>query len=299
MRVFIAGLSGMLGQALAKALIADGQEVYGCGQKQRAMLDLPSAAVYQCYSFGGWELETIADLVGTADIVINAAAYTKVDQAELEELEAYRVNALFAGLLARICELKDCDLAYISSDYVFDGKANRPYREHAMPNPLSAYGRSKLAGEIASRRIPRHYVIRTSWLFGESGANFVKTVCKLAKERTELRIVDDQFGCPTYAQDLAVAMARLIKTGRYGTYHLTNKGMANWFELACEIVTQLNLPVTVLGQSTAEARRLAPRPAFGVLDNWAWQIAGEPPLPCWQDALGRYLNVAASGSLAR
>jgi len=232
-----------------------------------------------------------------AQVLLQAAAYTKVDQAEQEEEEAHRTNGLFTQAAAQVCAELDLDLVYISTDYVFDGRAGRAYREYDRTAPLGAYGRSKLAGEIAARRIPRHYLVRTSWLFGEHGPNFVATILRAARERPELKVVDDQSGSPTYTRDLAGALARLIVSRRYGTHHLTNSGVTSWYSFAREIVQAAGLETPVLPQSTAELARPAPRPAYAALDNWAWRVAGEEPLPPWQDAIRRYL--VRSGAASR
>ncbi len=299
MRVFVTGLSGMLGHSLATVLPAAGHKVVGCGTRDRSRLALPAEIRYERFSFESWaDLGRLRDLIGSsgAEVVIQSAAYTKVDLAEGEEVQAHRLNGLLTQAAAQVCDDLGLDLVYLSSDYVFDGRAGRPYREWDTPNPLGAYGRSKLAGELAARRISRHYVVRTSWLFGENGPNFVSTIARAARERSELRVVDDQHGSPTYTTDLASALARLITTRRFGVHHVTNSGVTTWFDFAREIVAAAGLSTSVHRQSTAEAGRPAPRPAYGALDNWAWRVAGEAPLPTWQDALRRYM--AAEGLLA-
>ncbi len=279
----------MLGHAVADAFLDVGHEVAGCGTRDRAVLALPGEVRYERYTFESWDPEALARMIQDAEVVVQLAAHTRVDQAEVEPLLAHRTNALFAQAMARACEITGADLLYVSTDYVFDGRAGRAYREWDPTHPLSVYGQSKLAGEIAVRRIPRHYVVRTSWLFGEHGPNFVATMLKAGRERPELKVVGDQFGSPTYTGDLARAIARLVTTRRYGVYHLTNQGIATWFDFAREILRQAGVDTPVFPQSTADSARPAPRPAYSVLDNWAWQVAGETPLPAWEDALGRYL----------
>lgn len=291
MRVFVTGLSGMLGHSLAVALGQANHAVTGCGTRPREGLGLPFGVGYEAFSFSSWnDVAVLSDLVGDVDIVIHAAAFTNVDRAELDEMAAHLVNSLYTQAVVRVCEVRQIDLVYLSSDYVFDGRASRPYQEWDSPCPLGAYGRSKLAGELAARRLPHHYVVRTAWLFGEYGPNFVSTIARVAKESPELRVVDDQFGSPTYCGDLAEAISRLIATQRFGIHHLTNSGVTSWFGFAQVIVGALGLPTRVVPQSTLDAARPAPRPGHGVLDNWAWRVAGEPPLPSWQDALARYLD---------
>jgi dTDP-4-dehydrorhamnose reductase len=290
--VFVTGLSGMLGHSLASVLPEVGHIVAGCGTRDRAALALPDSAVYEKFAFETWtDWSRLRELVAAsgAEILVQAAAYTKVDLAEEQEEAALCVNGVFAQAAARVCEDLDIDLVYLSSDYVFDGAAGRPYREWDAPNPQGAYARSKLAGEEAARRIARHHVVRTSWLFGNHGPNFVATIVRAARERPELRVVDDQHGSPTYTVDLAAGLGRLMTSRRYGTHHLTNSGVTTWFEFAREIVACAGLSTPVHPQSTADAGRPAPRPAFGALDNASWRVAGEAPLPPWQDALRRYL----------
>jgi len=282
----------MLGHSLASELPDLGHSVAGCGVIERSSTALPGASEYEEFVFRSWDdFPTLLGQVAAsrAEVLIHAAAYTQVDKAEECEDAALVVNGVFAQAAARACEELGIDLVYLSTDYVFDGAAGRPYREGDTPNPLGAYGRTKLAGELAARRIPRHYVVRTSWLFGEHGPNFVTTILRAARERPELRVVADQHGCPTYAADLARALGRLILTRRYGTYHLTNAGVTTWCDFAREIVGRAGLATPVHPQSTAEAGRPAPRPAFAPLDNANWRAAGESPLPPWQDALARFL----------
>ncbi len=279
----------MLGHAVAGAFLEVGHAVAGCGTRDRQVLALPGEIRYERYAFESWDPEAIARLIGDAEVVIQLAAYTRVDQAEAEPLLAHRTNALFAQAVARACEITGADLLYVSTDYVFDGRAGRSYREWDATAPASVYGQSKLAGELAVRRIPRHYIVRTSWLFGEHGPNFVATILKAGREQPELKVVNDQFGSPTYTGDLARAIARLVTTRRYGVYHLTNRGITTWFDFACEIFRQKGVATPVLPRSTADAGRPAPRPPYSVLENWAWQVAGEELLPAWEDALGRYL----------
>lgn len=289
MLAFISGISGMLGHALAPAFLEAGWLVRGSGTREHGATALSSDVDYQQHAFEGWELRRLQEVVGPADLVIHAAAYTKVDQAQVEEAEAHRVNWLYTQALAHICEDLGIPLLYMSSDYVFNGLNDRPYREYDSPEPLGAYGRSKLAGEVATRRLPRHYIVRSQWLYGEHGPNFIKTILKAAIERPELRVVDDQHGSPTYVEDLAAAIVKLVSTGRFGIHHLTNQGATTWYDFAKEIVRTVNLSTPVYPQSSTEAARPAPRPAMGVLENYAWHVAGEAPLPGWADALHRFL----------
>jgi dTDP-4-dehydrorhamnose reductase len=185
---------------------------------------------------------------------------------------------------------------YLSTDYVFDGHKRTPYLETDEPNPLSVYGRSKLEGErLALACCPRTVVLRTAWLYGTHGKNFVKTIMKLALEQQELRVVADQRGCPTYARDLAVAIAKLINldTSHLAprTLHLAGAGDCTWYEFACEIVSLMGSPARVHPITTAESKRAARRPRYAVLSNRVLADAGIS-LPHWKDALNRYMREA-------
>lgn len=230
--------------------------------------------------------------------VVNAGAYTAVDAAESERDEAFAINAAGAGHLAQACAEADVPLVHISSDYVFDGDATRPWREDDPVAPLSAYGASKAEGEAQTRAAGgRHVILRTSWIYSETGRNFLTTMLRLGRERPELAIVDDQIGAPTYAADVAAAVARIVETtetGRddiWGTYHFANAGSTTWFGFAAEIFAKaqaLGWPVPKLKPiTTAEYPTPARRPAYSVLDTAKIsRVFGIAP-PEWREALGR------------
>lgn len=230
--------------------------------------------------------------------IVNAGAYTAVDAAETEHDDAFAINAAGAGHLARVCARADVPLVHISSDYVFDGRATRPWREDDEIAPLSAYGASKAEGEAQVNAAGgRHVILRTSWIYSETGRNFLTTMLRLGRERPELAIVDDQIGAPTYAADVAAAIARIIETagtGRddiWGTYHFANAGRTTWFGFAREIFAQAQArgwqvpdlkPIT-----TAEYPTPARRPAYSVLDTAKIaRVFGIAP-PDWREALQR------------
>jgi dTDP-4-dehydrorhamnose reductase len=224
------------------------------------------------------------------DVVINCAAWTKVDDAETQPDEAYRANAEGPRLLAHACEATGALLCHLSTDYVFDGTATAPIPESAPPRPLGVYGASKLAGEEAVRSIAsRHQVVRTSWLYGQDGPNFVLTMLRLGAEREQLSVVADQHGAPTWTGHLAPTLLRLVERGGGGTYHLTNAGETTWFDVARTIMTAAGLTARVEPTTTAEYGAAAPRPAYSVLDNRAWRALRETPLPPWQAGLHAYL----------
>jgi dTDP-4-dehydrorhamnose reductase len=221
--------------------------------------------------------------------VINAAAWTDVDGAETDPDGAFRVNAMGVRHVADGCRRTGAHLLQLSTDYVFDGRLDRPYVEWDACNPLSAYGRSKRAGELEVD--PGWTVVRTSWMFGRHGHNIVKTILRLAAEGGELRFVDDQRGCPTSAEDLAGVVARLALGRLPGTFHVTNGGATTWFELARHVLTCAGAdPARVVAITTAELGLPAPRPASSVLDNAALRLSGITPLPDHREPLERLVK---------
>jgi dTDP-4-dehydrorhamnose reductase len=224
--------------------------------------------------------------------VINCAAWTDVDGCEADPERAFRINALGARHLAAACARVGAHLVHVSTDYVFSGEKDGPYDEWDEPAPRSVYGRSKLGGE---REVADHAgswsIARTSWVFGRRGRNFVDTIVGRAREGAPLRVVDDQRGCPTYAPDLAGALARLAVERRPGVFHVTNEGACTWHELAVAAVELAGLdPAVVATMTTAELDRPAPRPANSVLSGAAWAAAGMAPLRPWREALAEKLT---------
>jgi dTDP-4-dehydrorhamnose reductase len=219
--------------------------------------------------------------------VFNCAAYTNVDGAEADEAAAHLVNAEGPGNLARACAAHGADLVHISTDYVFPGDAISPYAVDSATGPTSAYGRTKLAGEQAVRSLaPRSYVVRTAWLYGAGGPNFVKTMARLERERDTVSVVDDQRGSPTWSRDLADSLVALAETGSYGVYHCTNSGDTTWCGLARAVFEELGAdPSRVRPCTTADYPRPAPRPAYSVLSGDALVAAGVRAMRPWRDAL--------------
>jgi dTDP-4-dehydrorhamnose reductase len=233
-----------------------------------------------------------------AEAVVNCAAWTRVDAAETEAEAAYRVNATGPRVLAAACEETGALLAHISTDFVFDGTATAPVDEGALPHPLSVYGASKLAGEEEVRRgCRRHQIVRTAWLYGQDGPNFVLTMLRLAHERDRLRVVADQRGTPTWTGHLAPALLRLVELGVVGTFHLTNSGETTWHGFAEAVLAEAGLDVPVDPITSAEYPTPARRPAYSVLDNRAWRLLGEPPLPPWRVGLHAYMAQRAHESV--
>ena len=244
---------------------------------------------WECDITDSASVERVIDEV-MPDAVINGAAWTQVDAAEQREAEAEAVNATGAGIVAAACGARGIRCVHVSTDYVFDGTATEPIPESAVPAPRSAYGRTKWHGEVAVREhCPDHLIVRTSWLYGRQGPNFVLTMLRLASERPQLRVVADQHGAPTWTGNLAPAMLRLLEIGPPGTYHLTNSGVTTWYGLAVAAIRSRGLDTEVVPITTAEYPTPTERPAYSVLDNRAWRDLGEPPLPDWEAGLQGYL----------
>jgi dTDP-4-dehydrorhamnose reductase len=229
----------------------------------------------------------VADL--RPDVLVNAAAYTAVDAAESDEELAYAVNATGPAMLAAALARHGGRLVHVSTDYVFAGDATKPYEVDDEPDPRSAYGRTKLAGERAVRELlpDASYVVRTAWVYGASGANFVKTMARLERERDTVSVVDDQRGSPTWSLHLARALVELARSeAAPGIYHCTGSGDTTWFGFTQAIFSELGAdPARVLPTTTDQFPRPAPRPAYSVLSDAAWRAAGLSPMPRWRDAL--------------
>jgi dTDP-4-dehydrorhamnose reductase len=252
----------MLGQDVVRAAGAVGYT--------RAELDVTDAAA-------------VRGALGPDDLAINCAAWTDVDGAEEHEDEALRINRDGARNVAEAAGA----VLYVSSDYVFDGTKREPYVESDRVNPQSAYGRTKLAGErVTAEANPRHYIVRTSWLFGNGGPNFVETMLRLGQERDTLRVVDDQIGRPTYTGHLALAIAQLVRGADYGIHHRAGSGECSWFDFAREIMRRAELECEVEPCTTEEFPRPARRPAYSVLGS-----EHGDRLPTWQEGLDAYLGV--------
>ena len=226
------------------------------------------------------------------DIVIHTAGYTKVDDCEGNSLLAYKVNAIGTRNVAVACQKIAASMVYISTDYVFDGTKNTPYIEFDAANPLSVYGKSKLAGEEFIRQIlNRFYIIRTSWLYGKGGTNFVDTIINKAKTEKVLKVVEDQRGSPTYTNDLADKIGEIIKEEKYGIYHITNSGSCSWFDFAKKIIDIRNIgPIRLIPIKSSELNRPAKRPANSVLQNFMLELEGIPLLRSWEEAVREYVR---------
>ena len=227
------------------------------------------------------------------DIVINCAAYTNVDRAEEERDKAFLINGVGAQNLALGCSNRNIPLCHISTDYVFDGTNDKPYTPFDDTHPINVYGESKLAGEKYVQWImDKFYILRTSWLYGRGGNNFVKTIIRLANEGPEIKIVKDQIGSPTSTVTLSLAIRKLIETGAYGIHHLTDKteGGISWYDFAKEIVRISSLNSKVLPITTAGFPRPAKRPLYSVLDTGLFSVVAGYNAPDWKEALKNYLG---------
>jgi dTDP-4-dehydrorhamnose reductase len=284
--LLVTGADGQLGADLLEA-VRGGADVFARGLTLKD-LDITDAFGVQDM-VAGWAQIVRSDNPEHQLVVVNPAAYTAVDAAETDEETAYAVNAAGPALLATACAKVGARLIQVSTDYVFSGDADRPYEVDDEPAPKSAYGRTKLAGEQAVREIlpDASHVVRTAWLYGASGQNFVKTMVRLEKERETVSVVDDQRGSPTWSRDLATGLLALAGSDvPAGTLHATNRGDTTWCGFTRAIFEELGADPERVEPTTTDAfPRPAPRPAYGVLSPRSWDEAGLPPLQDWRSAL--------------
>ncbi len=227
------------------------------------------------------------------DVVIHCAAYTAVDKAEDERDLCYAVNVLGTRNIVQACKEMDAKMVYISTDYVFDGEKKEPYEVTDPTNPINYYGLTKYLGEQeVQKNLDRFFIVRTSWVFGKNGNNFVKTMLKLGQERKEIKVVYDQVGSPTYTYDLAKLLWDMMQTDKYGIYHATNEGYCSWYEFACEIFKVAGMDdVKVIPIKSEEYLTKAVRPKYSKLSKDKLELKGFIRLPNWKDALKKYINV--------
>lgn len=281
MRVVVTGAGGMLGTALLPVLAAAGHEAVGLDRRQADVANL----------------DEVRGALGLArpQWVVHLAALTRVDDCEADAERAHRVNGLGARNVAQAAAELGAPILALSTDYVFPGDAARPYREDDATGPRSAYGASKLAGELGIREVhPRHIIVRTAWLYGRGGTNFVDTLLGRVRAGDPLRVVDDQRGSPTWASDLAPALVRLVAAGRYGTYHCTNSGDCTWHDLAVHVLGRAGIVAPVARIDSATLARPARRPAYSVMSNRSYEHTTGHRMPPWQDAVDRYLGLGAA-----
>lgn len=282
MRVLVTGVKGQLGFDTVRELNRRGHETIGVDIEE---MDITDAA-------------SVNKVVGDAspDAVIHCAAWTAVDAAEDEanQPKVIAVNVDGTRNIAEICRKLDCRMIYISTDYVFGGQGEEPWKPDCRSyDPLNVYGRTKLDGEMAvSSVLEKYFIVRIAWVFGANGSNFVKTMLALSKKYREIKVVSDQIGTPTYTRDLARLLADMAESEKYGYYHATNEGgYISWYDFACEIFRQAGRDVSVIPVTTKEyVISKAARPFNSRLDKSKLVENGFEPLPVWQDALARYLK---------
>jgi len=282
MRVLVIGSNGQLGTDMCRIGSECGLDIVG--------IDMPTIDLTDPGSI------ELAMRNNAPDTVINCSAYTAVDECEKKRELAFAVNRDGVASLARAAAASRTRVVHFSTDYVFDGTRGKPYVESDQPSPRSVYGLSKLAGEQALAELlpERHQVLRLAWLYGAHGNNFVKTMVRLAwksaAEGTPLRVVADQYGSPTWSEDVCRQTFHLLQTGEAGVFHATSEGYCSWYDFASRIIQRAGIDASVSPCSTAEFPRPAPRPPFGVLENQRLKSIGINDLPAWEDAFERFFE---------
>jgi len=276
-KVFVTGAKGQLGYDVVKRLNELGIEAIGADKDDFDITDRQQTQEYI--------------LEAKPDVIIHCAAYTAVDKAEEEKEKCYDVNVEGTRNVAEACKRIDAKMVYISTDYVFDGKGSEPQREDKPTNPMNYYGYTKELGEKVVRELlDKYFIIRTSWVYGKNGNNFVKTMLRLAQTKDEISVVNDQVGAPTYTKDLAVLICSMIQTTRYGTYHGVNEGYCSWYEFAKAIFARKGINIKVNAISSEEYPAKAKRPLNSRLSKENLDKNGFQRLPSWENALERYLK---------
>ena len=278
MRILVTGVKGQLGHDVMNELAKRGHTGIGVDVEE---MDITDA-------------KKVNEVIRASEVeaVIHCAAYTAVDAAEDQVELCRKINAEGTENIAKVCKELDIKMMYISTDYVFDGEGTRPWEPDDERHPLNVYGLTKYEGELAVEKyLDKFFTIRIAWVFGVNGKNFIKTMLKLSETHDELNVVDDQIGSPTYTYDLAVLLVDMIETEKYGRYHSTNEGRCSWYEFACEIFRQAGRDVKVNPVSSDEFPTKAKRPHNSRMDKSKLTENGFTPLPAWQDALKRYLEI--------
>ena len=278
MRILVTGVKGQLGHDVMNELAKRGHTGIGVDVEE---MDITDA-------------KKVNEVIRASEVeaVIHCAAYTAVDAAEDQVELCRKINAEGTENIAKVCKELDIKMMYISTDYVFDGEGTRPWEPDDERHPLNVYGLTKYEGELAVENyLDKFFTIRIAWVFGVNGKNFIKTMLKLSETHDELNVVDDQIGSPTYTYDLAVLLVDMIETEKYGRYHATNEGLCSWYEFACEIFRQAGRDVKVNPVSSDEFPTKAKRPHNSRMDKSKLTENGFTPLPAWQDALKRYMEI--------
>ena len=278
MKIFVTGVRGQLGRDVVEELTRRGIPAIGVDIEEMDVTDG----------------ECVERVIREAapDAVIHCAAYTAVDAAEENEELCRRVNAEGPRNIAAVCKKLDIKMLYISTDYVFSGEGERPWEPEDERRPQSVYGQTKYEGELAVQELlDKYFIVRIAWVFGINGKNFVKTMLKLSENHDTIRVVNDQFGSPTYTYDLARLLVDMVLTEKYGVYHATNEGICSWYDFACAIFKEAGVSVNVVPVSTAEYGAKAKRPANSRMNKDKLTQMGFEKLPLWQDALKRYVRI--------
>lgn len=276
MKILVTGVLGQLGHDLVKELNRRGHTVIGIGSKEADITDADAVI----NKLNEWKPEA----------VMHCAAYTLVDNAEDDRERCDAVNRIGTENIARACAQIDAKLLYLSTDYVFSGDGDIPWKPDDTPRPLNIYGMTKYLGEEAVRRYTnKHFIVRTSWLFGINGRNFVNTMLRLSAERDILTVVSDQVGSPTYTVDLSRLLSDMIESEKYGTYHAANEGFCSWYEFACAIMEKTGRFAKVVPVLSTDYPAKARRPSNSRMNKDKLSERGFSRLPHWEDALERYL----------
>ncbi len=277
MKLLVTGVKGQLGHDVVKECEKRGITAIGVDIEE---MDITDAAACE---------KVIKE--AKVDAVIHCAAYIAVDAAE-DNIELCRkINAEGTENIVKVCRELNIKMMYFSTDYVFNGKGDRPWKTDDERSPLNVYGQTKYEGELAvENSLEKYFILRIAWVFGVNGKNFIKTMLRLGKEKGAVSVVNDQIGSPTYTADLAVLAVDMIQTDKYGTYHATNEGLCSWYEFACQIFNEANMDVKVTPVSSDAFPAKAKRPSNSRMDKSKLTENGFSPLPGWQDALKRYLK---------
>ncbi|HRX13595.1 MAG TPA: dTDP-4-dehydrorhamnose reductase [Eubacteriales bacterium] len=289
MKILIVGCYGQLGRELTEILTGDFADIGKIDDRyfgaQITGADIDTLDVTNEFSLNNY-FENLRP-----DIVFNCSAYTNVDKAEEDEKTAYAVNATGCLNLAKACSSCGAKLVSVSTDYVFDGEKTTPYVETDTPNPQTVYGSTKLQGEIfIAQNLKEHFIVRTAWLYGKQGKNFVRTMLRLGKERDSVTVVNDQYGCPTYANDLAYHMLKIALTEHYGIYHCVNNGVCSWYDFAKEIMYKAKLDCVVKPITSEEYGAKVKRPRFSALENDRLRKTVGDQMRKWDEALDSFLK---------
>jgi dTDP-4-dehydrorhamnose reductase len=284
MKILVTGANGQLGQELVQQLNKMDVQLFPFTKSELDICNLDLV------------LKVVSEI--QPHVIVNAAAYTKVDKAESEKELAFSVNAYGQRNLAVAADKVGAKICYVSTDYVFDGNATVPYEEHALVNPIGVYGKSKYAGEQLTQTLSnKYFIVRTAWVYGEYGPNFVKTMLRLASEKEELGVVSDQIGSPTYTVDLASFIIELVQTEKYGIYHCTNTGTCSWYEFALAIFEEANIAIKVNPLKTCQYPTPAKRPNYSVLSDSAIIVNNFKPIRHWREGLKDFLNNTKNNNL--